>query len=512
VMAGPTPTAHGGDHHGHDHTTDPHTGHDHSVQRTPVVQRMTMNDFNQALAQHGLTGDPDFITFFEIQRGREDPAAVVADPAPASANRLQQFVQHNDVDAAKLAGYITEYQRGAVGTPDQPANVANPRVAGLEMEMRNAVLIPEDGMSNGQEIAHTTATTEVGGLPVMKLEIEGMDPGDPAMELIYGPLPVDEYRNAGLISARNKLKTAIRRPGTARQMVTSYNQSLGSSEQRYRLEVGPHPQRRKGQTPTPRISPQTNVSTRYATVGTPNPNPQRDFSAFYENENGRKMYREARTKAVALVGQITANWATHHQAAAGPLNHTPYLPSLLTHLIHQEAMYLNFELNREVVGRDDKHHFHALFKISPQDAVMTILTDADARLLLAWLVQTGATPLSAAALATFGTLASTRQNVTLDAQPIHDYLVDVLVARLLASRQLLSEADNTDRTSPIYGANRQVGKVTHVHPRPSARVKIIVNGTRYYFVVEQRSGAHGINYNAESNPQAAVNQIRDLQS
>ncbi|WP_238413219.1 eCIS core domain-containing protein, partial [Saccharothrix deserti] len=42
VMAGPTPTAHGGDHHGHDHTTDPHTGHDHSVQRTPVVQRMTM--------------------------------------------------------------------------------------------------------------------------------------------------------------------------------------------------------------------------------------------------------------------------------------------------------------------------------------------------------------------------------------------------------------------------------------------------------------------------------------
>lgn len=506
VMAGPTPTAHG-----HDHATDPHAGHDHAVQRTPVVQRMTMNDFNQTLAQHGLTGQADFITFFEIQRGREDPAAVVADPAPASANRLQQLVQHNDVTAAKLAGYIAEYQQGANGTRAQPAQVANPRVAGMEMEMRNALVVREEGMRNGQVIAHTPVTTDIGDIPVMTLVIEGMDPGEPGMELVYGPLPVDDYRNPDLISARNKLKAAIRRPGTAEQMVAFYNGSLRASEQRYRLVDGDHPQRRKGGTPTPRISTQTNVSTRYATVGTTNQNEQRDFSAFYENENGRKMYRKAREKAVALVNEITANWATQHQAAAGPLNHTPYLASLLTHLIHQEAMYLNHELDRDVVRRDDKHHFHALFKISPQDAVMTILTDADARLLLAWLVRTRATPLSDAAVAAFGTLGSTRSNVTLDAEPIHKYLVDVLVARLLAGRQLIKGADDATRTSPIYGDTRQVGKVTHVHPRPSARLRIVIDGTRYYFVVEQRSSGHPINYNAESNPQTAVNQIKDLQ-
>ncbi len=501
VMAGPVPTARDGE----------HQGHDHSVQRAPVVQRMTMDDFDQVLAQHGLTNDPDFITFFEIKRGRTDPAAVVADPAPASANRLQQFVQHDDVDVAQLTGYITEYQQGAVGTRSQPATVANPRVAGLEMEMRNAVLTLEPGMSNGQEIAHTGATTDVGGIPVMTLVIEGMNPGDPGMELVYGPLPVDEYQNPNLVSARDKLKRAIQKPGTATQMVSSYNKSLSPSEQRYRLEVGPHPQRKKKQTPTPRISAQTNVSTRYAKVGAQDSVPERDFSAFYESTKDRQMYVRARSEAARLVGSITTNWATHHEAAAGPLNRTPYLPSLLTHLIHQEALYLNFELDRAVVERDDKHHFHALFKISPQDAVMTILTDDDARLLLAWLVRTRATPLSAAVLATFGTLSSTRTNVTLDAQPIYDQLVDVLVARLLASRQLLREADDTTRTSPVHGAGRQVGEVTHVHPRPSARLKIVVDGTRYYFVVEQRSSAHPINYNAESNPRAAVKQIKDLQ-
>jgi hypothetical protein len=264
-------------------------------------------------------------------------------------------------------------------------------------------------------------------------------------------------------------------------------------------------------TQPPNISPQTNVSTRYAKVGATAQNPARDFSAFYESEKDRKMYRKARERATALIGDITANWANNYQAAQGALAPTPYLTSLLTHLIHQEAMYLNLDLNRQVVRRGDKHHFHALFKISPQDAVMTILTDADAKLLLAWLVRTGAGPLAAAAVAAFKTLSVPRQVESTDARPIYDYLVEVLVARLLANRQLLTTADDTARTSPVYGANSQVGEVTHVHPRPSARLPIVVEGTRYYFVVEQRSGRHEINRHAESNPQEAVRQIGDLQ-
>jgi hypothetical protein len=494
VMAGGAPQVH--------HAGDGHARHAHHP-----VQRMPLTQFQQQVG--ALANDPDFITFFEIQRGRVDPAAVVNDPAPGSQVRLQQLVQHEDVTPDLVTQYMTDYQQGAAGTRRQPRNLNQPMVVGLEMEMRNAVLQLEDGMTNGQELAHTTTTTEV-GLPVMKLVIEGMEPGDPAIELVYGPLPPDDYRSPALINARNKLKTSIRKAGTIPKLLDDYNRSLQGAEQRYRLVASPPP-RSKKQTGTPKLNTQTNISTPYSKLGRTNPQPQWDFGAFFERQTHRSVHAKARTQAAALVTAITENWTTNH-AAAGPLNRGINLASMLTHLLYQEAMYINHELSREQVGHDDKHFFHVLLKLSPQDVVMTILTDDDAKLLLAWLVDTHAGPLANAVLATFGAFNSPRTNVAVDPDAIYRYLVDVLVARLLAGQQLLSEADDESRTSRIFGNARQVGEVAHVHPRPSNRVPITTGGGRSYFmVVEQRSATHQVNSQAESAPRASVEQMKNLQ-
>ncbi|GGP65446.1 eCIS core domain-containing protein [Saccharothrix coeruleofusca] len=501
-----------------------HAGHGH-----PTVQRLAMTEFDGLLTQHDLADDPDFIAFFELQRGRANPDAVVNSFDPAATPRLRQLVEDPAVTREMVESYIQDYANLPAGQRQQPATLDNANLTGLEMEMGNTVLRVESWMANGVEIARSVRDTAV-GLPVFKLEIEGMDrdPDRPSLELIYGPLPTADYRSPALIAARNKLRTALSRSGTVKEMIDRYNQSLaGLAERRYRLNDNPpHSTARKGVTSPANFVTQTNVSTPYAKVGrepAANQTPQqqqRDFVNFFENpanNNDARMYRQARTRAAALVNDINDNWRTAHQAA-GQLRAGPNLNSMLTHVLFQEAKYLVHEVSRTAVDPAKKHHFHVMLKLSPQDAAMTIISDNDAKLLLAWLVATRATPLGTAVETTFAASRS-QQQPTVDAQPIYDYLVDVLVARLVAGRQLLDDSPDATMASPVYGANRKLGDVRHVHPRPSNRVKatmITVNATtgtrRYYFVVEQRSMAHPINSNAATNPTTAVSQITDLQA
>ncbi len=493
VMTGGAPEVH------HD-VGDRHTGHAHQP-----VQRMPLAQFQQQVG--ALANDVDFITFVEIRRGREDPAAVVADSASGSQARLEQLVR--DVTPESVTQYMNDYQGMAAGTRQQPRNISRPMVVGLEMEMRNAVLQLEEGMANGEELARTPVTTEVGP-PVMKLVVEGMEPGDPGMELVYGPLAPDEYKSPALISARNKLKTAIRRAGTMAQLVTVYNKSLQTSEQRYRLVPGPHQQWRKKATPTPRIGTQTNVSTPYSKVGRTNNRPEQDFGAFFESNSQRRVHDAARTQAAALVTKIAAHWNANYQNL-GQLAPGINLGPMLTHLLYQEAMYANHQFDRNVIGHDDKHAFHVLLKLSPQDVAMGLITDDEAKLLLAWLADNKAKPIAAAVLDTFKAFNKPYAKVTVESDAIYQYMVDVLVARLLADQQLLGEANDEDRTSAVFGNARQVADVTHFHPRPSNRRPINVSGNKYFMVVEQRSMVHAVNSNAESNPRLSVEQMKNLQ-
>jgi hypothetical protein len=499
VMSGSTPDL--------QHQPPEHTG---SATRTaPTVQRMPIAAFQQQLAQRGVAGDPDFITFFEIHRGRLDPGAVVADSNPGSQARLQQLVGTPEVTAQLVDQYINDYQAGAAGNQTQPTALANPNVTGLEIEMPRVVLrIPKDtAVHNGDLLGSTAAQTAV-GLPVMKLEVEGMDRGTPTVELIYGPLPSAAYQSQPLLTARNRLTAALTKRGRLSELLAAYNNSLPQNS-RYRLT----PTALAGsltKNPTAEGNPntQTNISTPYTKLGQA-PGGNRDFIGFFENADDKTMYRKAREEAGRLAGEIDGNWSTNHQNA-GQLSVGPNVTSLLTHILFQEAKYAKHRVDRQVERPEDKHHFHVMMKLSPQDVVMSILSDDEAKLVLAWLVDRGAGSLATAAVDTFRTLSS-HQQVAADPATLYRYMVDVLVARLLAGRQLLEQPAAGSRASRVYGGNRAVGQVSHFHPRPSNRVPITVHNNRYYMVVEQRSAAHPLNDRAvNDNTKAGL--ISDLQT
>ncbi|MFJ5683453.1 DUF4157 domain-containing protein [Streptomyces sp. NPDC093099] len=519
VMAGPAPTAHDHAPIGHGRTTDTHGG------REPAIQRMTMTEFDQLLAPHHLVGDPDFQAYFEIKRGQANPQTVVNNFPPAAAStqtRLQQFVADPSLTAQHVTQYINGYQQLTPQSRAQPAVLGDAELAGLEVELPWVRLNVPRGTHNGELLGASTATTEPGP-PVIKLEIEGTDRGSPTIELIYGPLPREEYESSALIAARAALVTALTPAGQLQTLLTNYNNSLKTPElQRYRItvdgrtrtmrKVGPTKAQAEPSNPS-NSNTQTNVSMPYTKLGTAaDQNPEEDFTNFFENQSGHEatMFREARTRAAGIQTQINTHWNTNH-ANAGRLTSGSTLTSLLTHLLYQEGMYINHRLKRTEIRDGDKHHFHVMLKASPQDAVMSIISDDEAKMLLAWLVNTNAAPLGAAAVATFASLRTHRQAQS-PAIDIHRYLVNALVARLVAGRQLLEvNRGAQQRLSETRGNAHGVGQVAHVHPRPSNRLPITIQGTDYYVVVEQRSAKHSLNQNALANPSAAMGQIGDLQ-
>jgi hypothetical protein len=189
----------------------------------------------------------------------------------------------------------------------------------------------------------------------------------------------------------------------------------------------------------------------------------------------------------------------------------PNVRALFTQQLHQEAKYRLHSFDREVVAEGDKHHFDVLVKASVQDVVMTVLNDDEARLLLAWVVDSQATPLAEAAMKVFKGLGGTH-GAGYSAAKLRGYLTEVLVTRLLAGQQLLETASDETRTSRVFGEHREVGTVAHIHPRPSSRVKITVHGQNYYIVVEERDFSHPVNRDAESDPRRTTTTVRSLQS
>jgi hypothetical protein len=502
-------------------------GH-HGEPTTAAVQRMPLAQFQQQVsADPQVANDPDFITYFEIRRGREDPGAVVADVQPGSQNRLRRLVETADVDAALVTRYIQDYLTGDQGNPAQPATLADPNVAGLEVELAEVVLTVASGatLNNGDLLAETAATTPAGP-PLLRLEVEGLGRANAAagpaaaggrrtasVELVYGPLPPGDYANADLIAARTTLRKVLsgrtERTKTLHDLIDTYKNLMTGRRARYKLNpTNAARQLTKAVTRLSNPSAQTNVSTPYEKVGTQAPTAGQDFRGFFENEGDTQIFDTARTRAAALASDIDANWA-QRQGNAGNLTVGAGMRSLLTHVLFQEAKYLRHTTNqRDNEPPEYKQHFHVLLKASPQDAVMSMIDDHEAQLLLAWLVDRGGGPLADAATAAFRATNTSNQTATADAATIRDYLIDVLVARLLAGRQLLAVAD---RESPVFGANREVATVRHFHPRPSNRIPITVHNNRYYLVVEQRSSRHALNKDIDTRAREHATRIGNLQ-
>ncbi len=485
VMAGGTPTVTPG-------------AHSHGSE---VVQRMPLADFDAQVADAELADDPDFVTFFEIEQGRKNPGPVVTDSAPGSRARLRSLVERPEVTPDEVTACIARYRAGGTGNRTQSAQLANPNLVGREVELPEVSLKIDKTrpVANGDPLAATAATTDV-GLPVAKLEVEGisrmnapgMPPTNASVELIYGPLPVADYASAPLRSARSKLRAALQKKGTLAALLVAYNGSLGSAEQRYALVATPTAATlTKGISSQSNPDTQTNVSTPYTKLGKEGAPGSEDFAGFFERANHETLYREARSRSGGLVDAAVGYWTGNYPGQARPTS-GPDLKSLITQVLFQEAMYAEYRVERRQQREVDKMKFHALMKLSPQDAVMSIISDDEAKLLLGWLAPTDGSAFETAVKAVVAKLTTMARPVA-SKTLIRRYLVDALVTRLLAGRQLLDATGTGGRVSPVYGAGgREVAKLTHVHPRASNRIPITVSNGQYYMVVEQRA-AHPLN-------------------
>jgi hypothetical protein len=483
-------------------------------------------------------------------------------PPPAHSGQVAA-VQRMETDnpGGELAG---EQQEPAVPAEGrlQPKEVSNAKTVGLEIEITVNLQEISPGakgstskgkapstLKNGDLLADTEA--EELGDPVMKLEVEGMDRagGVPSIELIYGPLPRGEYVEESHQAARNKLLGAFTKVAGKSvplvDVISAYNKSLkGDDEKRYKLttadkgkQVKTLPGRGVNQ------NMQTNISLPYAKVGAAPPPPEEpasrgrgrgigrggagrgtspagrgrggaarpaaasaggvrgDFAGLFpESETQKEVFEAARTAANTIVRGIDDDRVKGH----------PNVVSLLTQVLFQEAVYWN-RITRGAEKPGDKQKFLVLLKVSPQDAVMTILDDEEVAGLRAWLEGNDAQKkLNAGASRAFAKSGSMPKTVTVDV----DELKGALDTRLRAGRQRLKvrkkdEANND--SSPVFDSqNAPAGELRHFHPRASNRIPVNVENGVHHVVVEERSAKHMLN-----KPEVRISDkdrfIRDLQ-
>ena len=127
--------------------------------------------------------------------------------------------------------------------------------------------------------------------------------------------------------------------------------------------------------------------------------------------------------------------------AIGAFRECPNVLSLLTQMMYQEAKYLLHAITRGEESTKDKHTFHVLLKMSPQDAILTILTNDEAVSLMVWLDETRAAPLADGVKAAFAATSPGRDAKTRPEEML-GILLPALTARLYAGRQLLEATDH----------------------------------------------------------------------
>ncbi|MER5455296.1 DUF4157 domain-containing protein [Micromonospora sp. NPDC002389] len=544
--------------------------------RDTPVQRMTMDAFQQRLNAAGLADDQDFLMRFELERGKLNRGPLLPQPAGAPS-RLEQFVTDNDMTDEKLTEYINAHDPDRPAPYAQPQELTDAKRTGIEVEIPKVQLTSDDDtvvLVNGMALARTDKATPVGEndpLPLLKLEVEGAAPprNSPTIELIYGPLPTRNYARPAVISARKKLGKALTGKGSLEEILNAYNKSLRSEEQNFSLIIDAAATSvRKNKTnvdPFDSANQQTNVSLPYENLGkasaeeievaqerhnrstvpaqgasrptrgvpaarggrggasaravgkrpAPQPSP---MSGLFKEEH-RRVYDFARVEAHVMVAGMKAHWRQSYPPADYPDAPLPQVSgnvaALLTQVMLQEALFGIFGKNRDALAKEDKYQFHTMLKASPQDAVMSILDDGEAKVLLAWLGATGKTHLAAGATNAWS--RSGRPATRPVPATSLTYLEDALVTRLITGRQLLKMLRDDDtvatRTPVASPGGVEVGELTHFHPRPSNRVPITISGDKYYFVIEQRSAGHEFNRNGpdyETNQKVeAIRKVQD---
>ncbi|MER6149408.1 eCIS core domain-containing protein [Streptomyces hirsutus] len=498
---------------------------------------------------------------------------VLSGPAPVQREAgSAHSTGHSHVGAVqRMVTDVTEEATTAEQAPvvpadgrPQPQQISDAKRVGLEIEItvRLEEVSPEGQGSSSKSKGRPVATLKNGdvlaesqakelGLPVIKLEVEGTDRGVPSIELIYGPLPRDEYMQASHQKAREQLLAQFKKVAgksvPLEEVIDGYNKALGNDSGSYELEMtGTGRKVKTLQTKGINQNIQTNISLPYAKVGAAPPPAEApanrgrgggrggapagrgrgaspaagrgrgrggsvtastgqpaggvrgDFAGLFHDKSQKQLFEAARTAANGIADERVKG--------------RPNVVSLLTQVLFQEAMYALYRIKKGEERDVDKQRFHVMLKVSPQDVAMTVLSDDEVADLLAWLQEGGTLD----ALNRGATRAAEKGGamVTKGVKVDLAGLVEALKTRLAAGRQQLGvRKKNTenDHSSPVLDAEGvSTSELRHFHPRASNRVPVTVENDVHHVVVEERSAGHLLNDPAVS---AAEKHrfIRDLQ-
>ncbi|MFB8029834.1 DUF4157 domain-containing protein [Streptomyces sp. NPDC056465] len=497
------------------------------------------------------------------QAAEANARRVLSGPAPVQREEGSAHATGHAHGGAVQRMVTDETEEGDTSVPadgrPQPQQIDDAKRVGLEIEITVPLeeVFPETQASGSKSKGKAVSTLKNGdvlaesdakelGLPVIKLEVEGTDRGVPSIELIYGPLPREEYGQEAHLAARRSLLDQFRKVAgksvPLETVITAYNRSVGGTDARYALKTKAAGRKVKTkQAGTINQNIQTNISLPYSKVGAapapadapaargrggslagrgrgaapagrgrgrggsvPAPAGQAaggtrgDFAGLFQEKNAKQLFEAARA---------TANSITDERVTG-----RPNVISLLTQVVFQEAMYALHRITKGAERDVDKQRFHVMLKVSPQDVAMAVLTDEEAAGLLTWLQESAAqTTLNR------GAAEAARKGGAVTTKGVGVDVADLLTAlntRLTAGRQQLGvrkKGTENDHSSPVLDATgASTGDLRHFHPRASNRVPVTVDNGVPHVVVEERSAGHPLNQ--PDGSAAAKNQlIKDLQ-
>lgn len=363
------------------------------------------------------------------------------------------------------------------GHEDNIQKVDNPRRMGKEIELTSLTLV-SGVKQNGVILAATTATEL--DLPVLKIETEGADRGTLSIELINGPLPVEEYTTTVYQNALKKLYAAFEK-GTSKSFkdfIDQYNSSLDENEFRYKLTVSEAGATYKAKGGKTAKNVQTNVAVPYAAIGNKEAGIDKLFVG--EKKDSTEFFSAARDHANTIADKIARGFPYHN------------LISLLTQIIYHDAMYGDLRLQKGKEKKEDKQKFHVMFKVSPEDGVFSILSDREILALYRWILATdGKDIITAVADLLKGTMGTDRKKFGSSAATISVSQLKIAAhERLLQGKQALGRvSDDKPTSTPELG-----GSIRHSVPRPSNRIPVMQTPDgESHVVIEQRSSGHPLN-------------------
>lgn len=371
----------------------------------------------------------------------------------------------------------------------------SPNLVGIEQELTAVTLTltkegSKTGKKNGLKLAETYEKT-FSGLPVFKLETEGADRASLCIELIYGPLQMEEYNKKSLKDAKEKLLAQLLKKQNLKQALYEYNKNLKEGQERYKLEIDDATSEKyqisKAQK-TSNTSTQTNVAIPYSKLGQIPQTGETGFEEMFGSRENidKELYKKARQEAKIIKEKMNL------------ISDDKYLQSLLTHIIFQEAKFIYHRIVKDKIKKDDKHHFHVMLKLSPEDAIVSILSEEENKALGEWLKE-GEAQLKTSIDNTLKTLSSSRK-FQIDIKSIKNQLEKAISARSKGAKKL--EPVNTDeKESKALDESNNVIKdendnditIRHTHPRPTNRIPVYSQYDEHYMVVEQRSSQHTLN-------------------